>query len=290
VENTNTARQFYGALKKVFSPKLISSVKNLFIPLLGYLAAVIMASQLFSLLQPEEKSLSDYAMSSTLDLILVVSSYWFIVHRLENRPVRELYFNFKPFIYALLAAALILGLPTLILFFIDAYKVIEELSWAELPYVVAALFLQGIAAEVLFRGILYRNIASWKGQSIAVLAVCTVYASLNLLLDGFHIQVFIGQWLFCCILSLIYIQTGNLWVTGSFHGAWLIISFLPGVLDEHGREGAVILTQVEGEIWITGGQWGAELSIFCHLSSLPRLLTDRISDTWSSANGRIQDS
>lgn len=65
------------------------------------------------------------------------------------------------------------------------------------------------------------------------------------------------------MLSLIYIKTANLWVTGAFHGAWLVVAFLPGVLDEHWRDGALIITKVEGERWLTGGLWGAELSIFC---------------------------
>lgn len=253
----------FGALKKVFSPQLISSAKNLLITLLGYLLAVILASQLFRILQSGDKSLSDYAISSIFDLILVISTYFFIVQKLESRSVKELSFDFKSIFYALITALLILGLPILFLFYTDAYMVVEQRTWAKTPYVVIALFIQGIAAEVLIRGIFFRNIASWLGQGVAVLIVCTIYASLNLLIDGLYLQVFIGQWMFCCILSLVYIQTRNLWVTGALHGAWLVISFLPGVLDEHWREGAVILTQVSGDTWVTGGQWGAELSIYC---------------------------
>ncbi|MFT5048418.1 MAG: hypothetical protein ACI8UP_005421, partial [Porticoccaceae bacterium] len=149
------------------------------------------------------------------------------------------------------------------LFLLGQYKVIEIRAWTFLPYAIVALFLQGIASEVLFRGIFFPNIVSWLGKNIAVLLLCTVYASLNLLIDGGHLQVFVGHWLFFCMLSLLYLKTENLWVTGALHGTWLVVAFMPGVVDEHWRDGALIITKVQGARWLTGGQWGAELSIFC---------------------------
>lgn len=244
-------------------PKFIAGVKMLLLPLVGYLGAVFLSSTMSGFLQTEDRDLADYALSSVLDLFMVVGIYFFIVRKLENRPIKELHFGFKATLYSILAAVMILGLPTCMLFLLKYYQVIEVRAWTFLPFAATALFLQGIGSEILLRGIFLRNMISWLGKNRAVILSCTLYACLNLLIDGVHFQVFVGHWLFFCMLSLLYLKTENLWVTGAFHGTWLIVAFLPGVIDEHWRDGSLIISKVEGERWLTGGQWGAELSLFC---------------------------
>lgn len=167
---------------------------------------------------------------------------------------------------------MLLGVPTILLFAFDFYTIssvqysIKSLqTWNLVALIMLALMFQGFSTEVLFRGIIFRNLIAWLGPLKATIGFCCVYASLNLLLDGVHLQVFVTHGLFSCILCLIYLMTKNIVVTGVFHGVWLIIAFLPGVLDEHWRDGAPWITEVSGHILLSGGPLGAEASIFCLL-------------------------
>ena len=38
------------------------------------------------------------------------------------------------------------------------------------------------------------------------------------------------------------------------------------VLNEHWRDAAPVITEVNGHFWLSGGHWGAEASLYCLLT------------------------
>jgi len=243
--------------------QILKSATNLIAALLGYVLAVVLTSKLLSFWMPEERSFTDYATASVLGFSVTLLIYFVITKFFESRNIHEVKFPTLSVIKASFTAAAILLISVILLFTLGLYQVIEIRSWHLLPLVFIALFFQGMSSEVLFRGIFFRQFIRWIGPKNATLLLCTLYASVNLMVDGIHLQIFISHWLFCCILCQIYIVTRNLWVTGAFHGTWLFFAFLPGLLDEHWREGALVIGQVIGHVLLTGGSWGIEASIFC---------------------------
>lgn len=243
--------------------QILKGARSLIIALLGYVLAAVLTNKLLIFWMPEERSFTDYATASVLGFSMTLVIYVVIAKYLESRNIHEVKFLARPVARAFFAAVVILLIPTALLFTLGLYQVTEIRSWHLLPSIFIALFFQGMSSEVLLRGILLRHLILWAGPGKATLLLCTLYAAANLMLDGLHPQVFISHWLFCCILCQTYIVTRNLWVTGTFHGTWLFCAFLPGILDEHWREGALVLGQINGSVLLTGGLWGIEASIFC---------------------------
>lgn len=249
---------------------------------LAYLLAAALAGQVFAWFVAEKTAVSDYALAGLLDTLLVFGFYFVASHKLspwlnssegasEKAPVEDraaiaksppqLVFNGGDILKSAATALLILGIPTALLFALGYYSIAQVQTWQLLPLACIALFVQGLSAEVLFRGILFQHLLLWMGPFKATVLLSCVYAGLNMLLDGVHLQVFLTQGLFCSYLCLLYLRTRSLWVTGTFHGIWLCVSFFPGVLDEHWREAAPWVTEVQGSIWLSGGGWGAEASL-----------------------------
>lgn len=255
--------------------RILNESGNFAVMLGSYILAVFTAGQIISLFITEKVSIADFAIAGFLDLLFVLILFVIARRFILKQDVPE--FNISSGQFGQIARVamlplLLLGVPTALLFVFDFYtisgvqhSILSFQTWNLVVLTMAALLFQGISSEVLFRGIIFHNLVAWFGPLKATIGFCCVYAALNLLLDGAHLQVFITHGLFSCLLCLIYLNTKNFLATGLFQGVWLITAFLPGVLDEHWREGAPWITEVSGNPLLSGGLLGAEASIFCLL-------------------------
>lgn len=243
--------------------KLIFSRLGQFILILAsYVLALLLAGRVSAVFIAEKTSAWEYALTGTLDAMIVLTLYYLTSGFILRKSVTESKIPGGQLVKCTGAAILMLGVPIGLLFLSGFYTVSHFQSWHNVPFVFLALFVQGLSSEVLFRGIIFHHFSLWIGPLKAILVFSVIYAGLNMMLDGASIQVFITHGLFSSFLCLVYLRTKNLWVTGTFHGMWLFMSFLAGVLDEHWRVDAPWITKADGNILISGGQLGPEASLF----------------------------
>ena len=240
---------------------VFAKLGQLFLLLLVYVLALVIAGKIFEFLLGDKSSLHLYAAAGILDAFVIIVAYASIKKYVLSEEIIELKFSASRCLKYATIPVLLLGVSTVFLLVTGFYTIESTRSWQLVPFAFIALFMQGISSEVLFRGIIFNYFLRWFGSNFAILLFCSLYTTLNMFLDGFNLQVFATHWLFCCFLCLLFVRTNNIWLTGVFHGMWLFASFLPGVIDEHWREGAPWITNVVDNSVISGGSLGAEASL-----------------------------
>jgi membrane protease YdiL (CAAX protease family) len=129
---------------------------------------------------------------------------------------------------------------------------------------IASLLLAALAAEVAFRGFIFRRLIDAIGPVAATLSLAALYA----LVSGFRpnagllsvVVTFIAGLLY----ALAYLRTHALWLGWGLHAAWIAAAALlfgqpvGGVASYSG----IIQSNVSGPIWLTGGAFGLEGALF----------------------------
>ncbi len=248
-------------------PKVRNTLKtllNIFIGAAAYIAATILAKLL---LDPvivsfvEKGTIGYYALNGLASLVFIVFGYLAFVKFYEKRRAVELGFAGRNMVYGAIAGVVIISLTTFPLFAIGYYEVITQQGWGEMHLVFLALAAQAITGAILFQGVLFRVTEQQIGTVQALLLISVFFGFLNILVDGANLMVLVSTILISALWSSIYILSRNLWVVGISYGAWLFGVFVTGVLDEHWRSSAPVISDVHGPALLSGGAFGPEHSI-----------------------------
>lgn len=136
-------------------------------------------------------------------------------------------------------------------------------SWEAAALSLLSLLTAALAAEVAFRGFLFRTLLAAAGPTAATLLLSAIYALLGTLLPnanglGFFIMLLGG-----ILFSLAYLRTHALWLGWGMHFTWLatmaVLFGLP--LAGDASYSSLVQSDVAGPEWLTGGAFGLEAAL-----------------------------
>ncbi|WP_405431179.1 CPBP family intramembrane glutamic endopeptidase [Micromonospora sp. NBC_00617] len=122
-----------------------------------------------------------------------------------------------------------------------------------------------VAEELVFRGVLFRNIERWTGTWIALALTGSLFGLIHLananatLLGAVAIAIEAGG-----MLTAAYIATRKLWVPIGLHFGWNIAAsaiFSTEVSGSNTAQGLLDAT-ISGPVLVTGGDFGPEASVY----------------------------
>ena len=248
-------------------PRLKQSLltfSKIILGVITYIAAIAVAKYLAA---PTIESVTEadsalhHALKNLSELTAVIIAYIFYFRVVEKRFSTELNFKGKYSVYALIAGFSIISVTSIILFATGLYDVDAYQRWTELHLVFIALTCQAISGEILFRGIFFRLTEQQLGTAYTLIFIPIAYGLVNIAVDGLNLVVLVSTILISALWSCIYILSRNLWVTGLFVAGWLYAVFLTGILDEHWRTSAPVISHSSGPELLTGASFGPEASI-----------------------------
>lgn len=201
----------------------------------------------------------------------ILLGYWLFCRFHEKRYVDEL--KLAPLWIALgvLSGAMLISLTTLSLFALGAYQVTEYRGWQiTLPGVAGLIVVAAILEEVVFRGVVFRQLERALGTTSAITVTALVFGVVHLpnlsedagamaILTTFVSVVLIGYF-----WTLLFAITRNLWFVTFHHAAWnfaIVLSGAPLSGVEEWRAAAPIASSDHGPAWLTGGIFGPEDSV-----------------------------
>jgi len=202
-----------------------------------------------------------HALKGAMSLFGFSLGYWVYVKFYEKRQTIELNFSCRNMLYGAITGAAIISTTIFPLFALDYYQVVAYQSYNEVLFALIGLSTQAIFGVILFSGIVFRFIEPHLGTKYSLLLLSVLLGSLNIIIDGPDLVVLLSSILMNALWFSIYILSRNLWVTGLASASWLCAVFATGILDEHWRASAPIVSSYSGPILITGGKFGPEHSI-----------------------------
>lgn len=152
-----------------------------------------------------------------------------------------------------------------ILMLTGTYRVTGFNHWAVLLPGLAAPLATGVFEELLFRGGIYRLAEKWFGTWIALVLSSVVFGFVHLENDAATMQgiLSISVWA-GILLGATYVLTGRLWLGIGLHAAWNYTqgTVYSGIVSGNAAppEG-LIVSSMQGPVWLTGGTFGVEASL-----------------------------
>ena len=241
-----------------------TAAKPLLLHLVGFIAATLLASTLANVVlenYPAGTGNASYAVKGGFNLVAVLFSYSLINFWLykNNNQLSRLWHS--KVLVTLLVSVSSLGIVLALLFSFDLYQITQLNQNNELVIVFIALFAQAASQEVLFRGIFYGHLVNHFSWLKLAVIFALLLAGLNILVDGVYIQPFVATFFIHFILCLLYQYSANLWLPIVAYFGWIYVTFLTGVLDEHWRISAPMVTEPSANSWLSGGSFGPESSV-----------------------------
>ena len=136
----------------------------------------------------------------------------------------------------------------------------DGFPWRELLVVYAPAALH---EELVFRGYLFQKIRTWN-RPMAIAVTSLAFAALHTLNNGITIIALGNLIIAGVLLALAYEVFERLWLPIGIHFAWNVVSGPILGFDVSGYESHSTLLRVAGNgpLWLTGGLFGIEGSIF----------------------------
>jgi len=197
---------------------------------------------------------------------IAIGCYWLLFRFYEKRKIAELSTDNigRNLMLGIFLGVILMSLTIFVIYLSGSYSIV---ALNPISYLVPALALaisSAILEEILFRGILFRIIEEKLGSYIALMLSALVFGLLHLmnpnssLIIGFGLAIQAGL-----LLGVLYMYSRNLWLPIGIHFAWNFT--LGGVwgasVSGIPLEKSLITATIQGNEWVTGGQFGPEGSI-----------------------------
>ena len=238
-------------------------------PLLGLLSYFFRLGQVIPIVR--------YTVIPIIIIAVIIISYTLIYRYLEKRKITELSTHNlgKYLLVGLLLGLLVPSLSILVTYLRGEYIILSvsnltNIFLRDLTTSIGFGIATVVFEEVLFRGVLFRLIEVKLGSYLALIISSLIFGFIHLmngnssLFAGFAISIA------SIILSAAYMYTRSLWFTIAIHFAW---NFAQGDIFGTPVSGipastSMIISQLEGSKWFTGGVWGIEATIQIAVFSL----------------------
>jgi len=197
--------------------------------------------------------------------VLVFIGYSLYVRRIEQRPViefgrenilRDIGIGFT------LSAIFVFG-ATLVIFWFGIYRVTNTNSTATLFHALVVFGLLAFVEELIFRGILLRIMEEILGTWLSILIIAVLFGLAHLIHEWASAISTVSIALQDLILSAAFVLTRKVWLSWGIHWGWNYAQ--DGILGMPNSSVEIlpswIIPEVSGPTWITGGNFGIELSL-----------------------------
>jgi len=212
-----------------------------------------------------------------ISIIFVLVSYIALYRYYERRKITELSTRNigKYLLVGLLLGLLVPSLSILVAYLRGEYIILSISSLSnvflrDLTISIGFGIATAVFEEVVFRGVLFRLIEEKLGSYLAIIISGLIFGFIHLLNEnssffaGFVISII------SIIITAAYMYTRNLWFPIAIHFAW---NFAQGDIFGIPVSGdpastSIIVSQLEGSKWFTGGVWGIEATVQIVIFSL----------------------
>ncbi|MCW1967702.1 MAG: CPBP family intramembrane metalloprotease [Anaerolineae bacterium] len=202
---------------------------------------------------------------------LSLSLYTLFVRMVEGRPATELSLRHGgEFVQGLAPGALVFSAVVGILWLLGVYRVLGSNALSVLAQSLAIGLIPGFVEEIFFRGVLYRIIEESLGTWIALIITSVLFGFAHAgnpnasLFSSVAIAIEAGL-----MLGIGYTLTRRLWLSIGIHTAW---NFVQGGVYGVNVSGidvpGVLVSELVGPAWLSGGGFGAEASVVAVLVCL----------------------
>lgn len=231
-----------------------------------FAAYVLVGGVVPGLLQSAGVSLTKWmqALLAFMTAAAVLITYYGIYRWLEQRPNSELAPQGlgKQLLMGLLVGVVIQSLVILVIYAKGCYHVVSRNDVSILYFPLVVEVLTAVFEEVLFRGIVFRLVEERLGSWIALVISALIFGLLHLMNDGSRfwdgLAVAIEAGI---LLGAAYMLTRSLWFPIAIHYAWNFTQgsiFGASVSGNGVAEDSLLVSQIEGPRWLTGGTFGPE--------------------------------
>ena len=218
-----------------------------------------------------------YTVIPFIIIAFILTSYIVIYRYYEKRKITELSTHK---IGKYLLAGLLLGLiiPSLAIFvtylrgeyIVLTISSLTNIFLKDLTISIAFGILTAVFEEILFRGILFRLIEGKWGSYVALVISSVFFGFAHLMNDSSALFAAVVISLIGVLITAAYIYTRNLWFPIAIHFAF---NFAQGDIFGTPVSGepvstSILVSQLEGSKWFTGGSWGIEASVQIAIFSL----------------------
>lgn len=208
--------------------------------------------------------------------ILAITGYILFFKYYEKRKVTELAADnlAKNLSIGILIGVVLQSLTVLVIYLTGGFNVVSvnPVSFI-IPLTVA--FTAAILEEILIRGILFRVLEEKLGSYIALFISAIIFGALHLtnpgatLISALCVAIEAG-----ILLGAAFIYSRNLWFPIAIHFAWNFMQsgIFGAITSGNEKSESLLVTKIEGSVWITGGEFGPEGSfqaiVFCSIASV----------------------
>ncbi|MBV8465727.1 MAG: CPBP family intramembrane metalloprotease [Burkholderiales bacterium] len=127
---------------------------------------------------------------------------------------------------------------------------------------LAEMLLAATLEEVVFRAVLFRILAGWLGNRVALVISALLFGLAHQPNGGFSLLAFAGVALAGFMLTAAFLRTGRLWLPLGLHFGWNFTCTAVFGYTTSGKEAQGLLqTSVTGPDWLSGGAFGVESSV-----------------------------
>ncbi len=199
---------------------------------------------------------------------LVLLVYIGFVKLTERRPLTELSLRGAPkeIGLGLLLGAAAVSIAIGLLAATGSYRIVSFNPWsAAIAAPLAEMLFVGVFEEILFRAVIFR-IAERALGSWPALILSGVLFSLAHLGEGISAVGLVNTALAGLMFSAAWMATRRLWLCCAIHAAWnyTLGSIFSIAVSGHPAKG-LIVGQLSGPDWVTGGVYGLEASVWTAL-------------------------
>jgi membrane protease YdiL (CAAX protease family) len=203
-----------------------------------------------------------YSTSTLLSII----AYYLFVRWVERRPISEFSFSgaWKELGFGCIVGAGLMSLVTIILWLMGFYEV-SAISAATVLFIpMFNSVFAGTFEEIVFRGIIFRIVNESLGSWLAILISALIFGFAHSAEPNASVFSSIAIALESGILlSCAYLFTKRLWIVIGIHFAWnFTLGGIFGIVVSGKPMESLLQSQLEGPKILTGGDFGAETSIF----------------------------
>lgn len=185
---------------------------------------------------------------------------------IERAPDRELDFAGagRELALGLAGGALLFAVMTGIVSLLGGFEVLGLRGLGVFWSIAGMAVFSGVFEEILFRGIVFRQLEVWLGSWIALALSSALFGALHIMNPGaswfssLAIAVEAG-----ILLGAAYMLTRRLWLAIGIHAAWNFTQGWVFSVPVSGGEAplGLLVTRRVGPDWLTGGDFGLEASV-----------------------------
>lgn len=185
---------------------------------------------------------------------------------IERAPDRELEFKGagKELALGLLAGAVLFSVLTGVVALLGGFEVLGLRGLGAFWATAGMAVFSGVFEEILFRGIVFRQLEAWLGSWLALVLSSALFGGLHIMNPGaswfssLAIAVEAG-----ILLGAAYMLTRRLWLAIGIHAAWNFTQGWVFSVPVSGSEAplGLLITRRIGPDWLTGGDFGLEASV-----------------------------